>query len=74
MPKKKPKKGKPEVHDELKGFDIKINEFGEIVSNFPIDKLNEFLDENVEDKKLKEKEEKEKKASEDEENDGQFNL
>ena len=70
MPKKKPKKGKPEVHDELKGFDIKINEFGEIVSNFPIDKLNEFLDENVEDKKLKEKEEKEKKASEDEENDG----
>ena len=70
MPKKKPKKGKPEVHDELKGFDIKINEFGEIVSNFPIDKLNEFLDENVEDKKLKEKEEKEKKVSEDEDNDG----
>jgi len=27
MPKKKPKKGNPEVHDELKGFDIKINEF-----------------------------------------------
>ena len=61
MPKKKPKKGKPEVHEELKGFDIKINEFGEIVSNFPIDKLNEFLDENVEDKKLKEKEETERK-------------
>lgn len=67
MPKKKPKKGKPEVHEELKGFDIKINEFGEIVSNFPIDKLNEFLDENVEDKKLKEKEEKENKGAEEDE-------
>jgi hypothetical protein len=53
MPKKKPKKGGPEVHDELKGFDIKINEFGEITSNFEVDKLNEFLNENVEDKKLK---------------------
>lgn len=53
MPKKKPKKGDPEVHDELKGFDIKINEFGEITSNFEVDKLNEFLNENVEDKKLK---------------------
>lgn len=52
MPKKNPQKGKPEVHDDLKGFDIKINEFGEIVSNVKVDKLNEFLDENVEDKKL----------------------
>jgi hypothetical protein len=56
MPKKKPKIGKPEVHDELKGFDIKINEFGEIVSNFEVDKLNKFLDENVEDLKLKDRE------------------
>lgn len=54
MPKKKPKKGDPEVHDELKGFDIKINEFGEITSNFDVDRLNDFLNENVEDKKLKE--------------------
>ena len=54
MPKKKPKKGDPEVHDDLKGFDIKINEFGEIVSNFDVDQLNDFLDENVEDKKFKE--------------------
>lgn len=52
MPKKKPLKGKPEVHDDLKGFDIKINEFGEIKTNFEIDKLNDFLDENVEDKKI----------------------
>ena len=53
MPKKKPKKGKPEVHKELEGFDIKINEFGEIVSSFEVDKLNAFLNEKVEDKKLK---------------------
>lgn len=56
MPKKKPQKGKPEVHDDLKGFDIKINEFGEIVSNVKVDKLNEFLDENVADKKLVDRE------------------
>jgi len=52
MPKKKPQKGNPEVHDELKGFDIKINSFGEMQTNFEIDKLNEFLNDNVEDKKL----------------------
>ncbi len=52
MPKKKPLKGKPEVHEDLKGFDIKINEFGEIKTNFEIDKLNGFLDENVDDKKI----------------------
>ena len=55
MPKKKLKTGNPEVHKELKGFDIKINEFGEITSNFEIDKLNKFLDENVEDLKLKDR-------------------
>ena len=66
MPKKKPKKGKPEVHDDLKGFDIKINEFGEIVSNVKVDQLNDFLDENVEDKKLKEKESKGKIKTEEE--------
>ena len=53
MPKKKPKKGKPEVHDDLKGFDIRINEFGEIITNFEVDKVNEFLNENVDDKKLR---------------------
>lgn len=55
------------MHDELKGFDIKINEFGEIISSFEVDDLNEFLDENVEDKKLKEME-KNKKKEEKEEN------
>lgn len=50
------KKGEPTVHDELKGFDIKINTFGEMQTNFEIDKLNDFLNENVEDKKLIERE------------------
>jgi hypothetical protein len=54
--KEKRQKGKPEVHNELKGFDIKINEFGEITSNMDVEELNEFLDENVEDKKLQERE------------------
>lgn len=53
------KKGKPIVHDELSGFDIKINEFGEMQTSYSIDKLNDFLNENVEDKKLKNKDEEE---------------
>lgn len=50
---KKKKKDQPKVHEELKGFEIKINEFGEIVSNLDVDKLNNFLDKNVDDKKLR---------------------
>lgn len=53
MPKKMKKEGKPTVHQDLSGFDIKINAFGEMQTNFEVDDLNEFLDENVEDKKLK---------------------
>jgi len=49
------KKNNPKIHQDLKGFDIKINEFGEIVSSFSVEKLNGFLDENVEDKKLKDR-------------------
>lgn len=59
MPKKKKKKGDPEVHEELEGFDISINEFGEIKTTFGVDKLNTFLNENVEDKKLNEAKKKE---------------
>ena len=60
MPKKKPLKGQPEVHEKLNGLDIHINEFGEIKTNFNIDKINTFLDDNVEDKKLKLKEDTQK--------------
>jgi hypothetical protein len=43
---------KPLFHKDLKGFEIKVNSFGEMESNFEISKLNAFLDEHVEDKKL----------------------
>lgn len=43
----------PQVNQELNGFDIHINEFGEIISTMDISKLNNFLDDNVEDKKFK---------------------
>ena len=56
MPKKKSKKGKPQVHKELEGFDVTINEFGEIISNLSAEKVNQFLDKNVVDKKLKDRE------------------
>ncbi|GIV39457.1 MAG: hypothetical protein KatS3mg033_1257 [Thermonema sp.] len=48
-------KGKPRVHPELEGFDITINSFGEINSTYDIDKINEFLNRKVKDKKLKDR-------------------
>ncbi len=54
MPKKKTNTGKPGVHKDLEGLEIKVNEFGEIITNYKIDAINKFLDENVDDKKLKE--------------------
>jgi hypothetical protein len=53
---KKSNKPKPKVHKELQGFDISIDSFGEIKSNMNIEKINEFLNENVDDKKLAERE------------------
>jgi hypothetical protein len=52
MPKKKPIEGKPEVHKDLDGLDFTINTFGEIKSTMDLDKLNKFLNDNLEDKKL----------------------
>ena len=48
----KPKKSKPKVNAKLQGFEVKIDSLGEIRSSFEIDKINKFLDEEVEDKKL----------------------
>lgn len=48
-------KGKPRVHAELKGFDITINSFGEIISTHNIDELNAFLNRHVDDKKLRDR-------------------
>jgi hypothetical protein len=54
------KQGKPRVHKELKGFEVSIDQFGELKSSMNIEKINSFLDKNVDDKKLLEKEEKER--------------
>ena len=53
MSKKNNKDDQEKGKDDLQNFDIKINEFGEIITSYSIDKLNDFLDKNVEDKKLK---------------------
>lgn len=42
----------PKVHSELEGLDLRINEFGEIISNIDVDKINQFLTKSVPDKKL----------------------
>lgn len=46
---------KPRVHKDLEGFEISINQFGEIKSNLNIESINEFLNKNVDDKKLAER-------------------
>ena len=81
MTKKKPKKNKtddkPKVNKELEGFDIEIDAFGEIKTNYDINKINEFLNREVDDKKLrhlqkdpkKSKDEADKKSSESEDED-----
>ena len=43
------------MHKDLQGLDITIDQFGEIKANMNIEKLNEFLDKNVDDKKLAER-------------------
>lgn len=49
---RKKKNSNLEIHKDLKGFSIKINEFGEIKTSLPIEKLNTFLNKNVIDKKF----------------------
>lgn len=53
-------KAKPRVHKELDGLEVSIDTFGEIRSSMEIEKINEFLNKNVDDKKLLEREEQEK--------------
>ncbi len=54
MARKKKITPSPDIHKDLQGFNIKINEFGEIKSTFSIEKLNSFLNEKVDDKKINE--------------------
>ena len=62
MPKKFSNKEKAEVHDELSGFDINIDSFGQLQSSFGVDKLNTFLnklntkDTKIQDHKVEEEE------------------
>lgn len=49
-------KPKPRVHKDLNGLEVSIDTFGEIRSNMNIEKINEFLNRNVDDKKLAERE------------------
>jgi hypothetical protein len=56
MAKKSKKDDNPKVHKDLQGFNMSIDSFGEISSSFPIDRLNDFLNKNVDDKKLKDRE------------------
>ncbi len=48
-------KPKARVHRELDGLDVSIDPFGELKSNMDIEKINAFLDSNVDDKKLAER-------------------
>lgn len=52
MKNKKPQK--PKVHKDLQGYELTINEFGQITSSLDIDKLNAFLNRTVDDQKLTE--------------------
>ncbi|MEZ4905006.1 MAG: hypothetical protein R2822_26270 [Spirosomataceae bacterium] len=47
----------PRVHKDLEGFNISINSFGEITSTIDIDKINQFLNKHVDDKKLRSRDE-----------------
>lgn len=53
--KEEPKK-KPKINPDLEGFDLEVDSFGEINATYDIDKINTFLNKNVEDKKLMERE------------------
>ena len=52
----KKNKNKPRLNEELDGFNITINSFGEIKTSVDISNINDFLNKNVDDKKLAERE------------------
>ena len=55
-------KPKPRVHKDLSGLEVSIDSFGEIRSSMNIEKINEFLDKNVSDKKLSDREDPDEKV------------
>ena len=42
----------PDVHPELRGFNVSLNRFGQVDMTISIDVLNDFLDREVADPKL----------------------
>ena len=52
---KKKSEEKPRVAKELEGLELNIDSFGEIHKSLPIDKINEFLNKKVDDKKLRDR-------------------
>lgn len=65
--KKEDKAKKPKVSKDLEGFNIQINSFGEIVSDYDLDNINTFLNKNVDDKKLRDRDDVEKPNNQDQE-------
>ena len=63
------KREKPKVNPELEGFDIKIDSFGEIQTNYDVDKINKFLNRHVDDKKLRDRDDIDKEKPVEEEKD-----
>lgn len=54
--KKTSDKPKAKINPELEGLSVNINSMGEVVTSYDIDKLNAFLNENIDDKKLRNRE------------------
>lgn len=54
--KKEDTEKKPKVNKELEGFDVRIDSFGELKTTIDIDKINQFLNNHVDDKKLRDRE------------------
>jgi len=48
----KDKSARAKINPRLEGFEVSVNTFGEVKSTLDIDKINTFLNEEVEDKKL----------------------
>ena len=59
------KRETPKVNPELDGFDIKIDTFGEIKTNYDVDKINQFLNRHVDDKKLRDRDDVQSETEED---------
>lgn len=63
---KQAKKRDKKFHEDLKGFNIRVNTFGELESSFDIEKINTFLNDKVDDKKLRDRDDPTDESSEEE--------